>query len=170
MTDKTLIGIGVAAVITPLAAFLYFNGPGNANPKPPEAPKTAAVGSIAPAAKLLPPPPKPVMSINAREAVKAENIAVTPAVLEKLAQSVQLSQDENEKTGNKKELWARVLPTAQKMVDFSDADCEQRNWLTQFVACGQRALDNSPDYYQYARGLATMPRDNQELGSGVPSQ
>jgi len=169
MKDKTLIAIAAGAVTAPLVAFLVFGGQGGAKSDAPEAaqPAPAVVET-----RAVPPPVKePVVLSKAAQSADVPVVRnVTPAVMEDLAQSVKLSENENATVGNKKELWAKAIPVVEKMIAFSDADCSARNWLTQFVSCGKKALDDSPDYYLYANALATMPRDNQELGSGVPSQ
>ncbi|MGH8047262.1 MAG: hypothetical protein ACREKL_08445 [Chthoniobacterales bacterium] len=167
MTDKTLVGIGAAAVVTPLAALLYFGGFGSGASKPAETPKTPVAASAVPASK--PSVSVATPTLQAAPPPKVVNQPVTPALLETLAQSVQLNSNESEASGNKKKLWAKALPVAEALAAHSDADCEEHNWLVRFVECGQQALADSPDYYSSANSLATMPRDQQEAQTGQPS-
>jgi hypothetical protein len=93
-------------------------------------------------------------------------VNVTPKDLENLAQLVNL-QDAPQQDF-KKEQWEKAIPIAEKLSNGS-CDCEQRNWLTQFIATGQMALSGSEDYYKHAQFLATLYRDNNELATGIPS-
>jgi hypothetical protein len=172
MTDKTLIGIGVVVVITPLAAFLYFGVIGG-EPLTPAPGPVAAKSAAAPAANAAPVVPtrqEAALAIPppARDLTAAQR-HVTPVLIENLAHSVRLEGNESRDVGTKKEMWVKVLPVAQALVEHSDADCEQHNWLVRFVECGQQALANSPDYYGSANSLAEMPRDQQEAQTGLPS-
>lgn len=166
MTDKTLIGIGLAAVATPVLAFCLFGGLNGHHAPAPRAEAAASSRSSAVPAPAVP----PVVSRIAQPPVPPETplsgIPVTPADLEKLARIVDLTESPDQ--GFKKDRWKRAIPVAEKLLRQS-ADCEQRNWLTQFVRLGNLALEESPEYREFAPVLATMYRNDEELLTGVPS-
>jgi hypothetical protein len=166
MNDKTLIGIGIAAVATPVMAFWIFNGAGHSAAPAPAAgavsqaaqPTVATLQKGTTISTLTAPP--------AAAGVPAGGIQVTPADQEKLAQMVGLSDKPDQPLN--KEKWEKAIPIAQKLANQS-ADCEQRNWLNQFVVVGNMAIEGSPDFQKYAPVLATMCRDEKELLTGQPS-
>ena len=167
MTDKTLIGIAVGVVATPVLAFFLFGGIGS---HPMAAPADTKAPAAAETASHLAKTSSPVVSTLSNPPATLTVVGpVTPAALEQLAQSVKLSENESEKTGLKPELWAKAIPIAERLMNEGTADCEQRNWLTQFVATGQDAIAGSSSYYERARFLATLYRNNQELATGIPS-
>jgi hypothetical protein len=168
MNDKTLLAIGVAAVATPVLAFVVFNSPGHSSVPAPVSQNAVALPSQistasaqSPVVSKLEQPP-----LTGEAAKPSSGIQVTPADQEKLAQMVELSDKPNQSFN--KEKWTKAIPIAQKLADQS-ADCEQRNWLNQFVAVGNMGLEGSPDFQKYAPVLATMYRDNMELQTGQPS-
>jgi hypothetical protein len=165
MNDKTLIGIGIAAVITPVLAFWIFNGTGHSTASTPAA-SSAPQAQISVASLQKSSTVSTLTAPPAAAGVPASGVQVKPVDQEKLAQMVDLT-DKPDQPFNK-EKWAKAIPIAQKLADQS-ADCEQRNWLNQFVAVGNMALDGSPDFQKYAPVLATMYRDDQELLTGQPS-
>lgn len=173
MTDHRILPVlGAAVGILTFAGFFFLGGSGSPEKQSPRARSEA--NAPHPFTALAPPAIAPTSALTAAAVGPAPGTPavreVTPSVLEGLAQSVRLSEDENETAGNKKELWAKAIPLAQNLIDFSNADCAQRNWLTRFVECGSMAVDNSPEYFASARRLATMFRDDQELATGEPSK
>jgi len=165
MNEKTLIGIGVVAVAAPVLAFWMFSGAHHsaetaAAAKPENLPtQTIATMQKGTTTSLLAAPP-------AASSMSPSGVQVTPRDQEKLAQMVGLTDSPNQPLN--KEKWKKALPIAEKLVNQS-ADCEQRNWLNQFIAVGNMALEESPDYEKFALALATMYRDDRELQTGQPS-
>lgn len=167
MNDKTLIGIGIAAVATPLLALMIFNGTGASSARSPATQNaTPAASQLSIASMQSPVGSKIDQPPGEDGALPASGVQVTPAEQENLAQMVGLS--ENASQPFNKEKWEKAIPIAEKLLAQS-ADCEQRNWLTQFVAVGKLAMEESPDFRQYAPMLATMYRDKNELKTGQPS-
>ena len=168
MTDKSLIGIGVAAVVTPLLAFWLAGGLGGGSKNPTAGAVAAQASNQARAASAsnevkiskLTMPPKP-------PATPAPAVNVTPADLENLARMVSLVDAPQQDF--KKEQWEKAIPVAEKLMNNGSCDCEQRNWLTQFIAAGNMAISGSEEYYQHAQFLATLYRDDKELQTGQPS-
>lgn len=54
------------------------------------------------------------------------------------------------------EQWAQAVPQAQELLNGL-CTCHQRNWLLQFVACGNYALAGDPKFNQAVQDLATVP-------------
>ncbi|MGH8046944.1 MAG: hypothetical protein ACREKL_06835, partial [Chthoniobacterales bacterium] len=145
-------------------AFWYFGGhssaPSTAAPVASAPVQTvASVASQSVIASKLAQPPGPATP-------PPSAVNVTPADQEKLAQMVGLSDAKDQPLD--KEKWAKAIPIAEKLLTQS-CDCEQRNWLTQFVAVGNMAVDGSPDFHKFAPALATMYRDDNEMATGKPS-
>jgi len=63
-----------------------------------------------------------------------------------------------------KDQWTQAIPIANKLLQ-GPCDCEQRNWLNQFVTMGNYALAGSPQYYQSARLMDTLPLNDQDVRS-----
>ncbi len=87
--------------------------------------------------------------------------AVPDSALQKLAAGVHLNA--SNANGMNKDLWAQQVPLAQKLVQGM-CDCEQRNWLNQFIATGNFALaDDAANYYPSLNNLVGLPRSDAEL-------
>lgn len=80
--------------------------------------------------------------------------------LKNLASMVHLDQAKHQ--GPNKDQWNQALPVAQKLLQGT-CDCEQRNWLKQFVTMGNYALSDSSQYYQSAQLMDTLPLNDQDL-------
>jgi hypothetical protein len=153
MNAKTFLGIGLAAAASLVLAFVILNRLNGVS--------GAESGSQPPRSET--PESRPP---SAAVAGPSAGIPVTPQDLENLARMVDLSESPDQ--GFKKEQWAKAIPAAEKLLGQS-CDCEQRNWLTQFVNVGHLAAAESPDYRTFAPMLATMYRDNHERITGLPS-
>ncbi len=176
MSHKFLIGVGaafllvfaggIAAVVSMSSLSDVSNRPSQAAAPPSPRPAPALV-SLAPeanssltAAPVVTPAPKPESSalVSSTDAPKL----VLDSDLAKLADAVKLGKTN---TGDvSKNVWAAETPVAQRLLKGM-CDCDQRNWLNHFVKTGQEAVSGSEDYYQSVQVLATLRRNDQELGA-----
>jgi hypothetical protein len=60
------------------------------------------------------------------------------------------------------EQWTRALPIAKKLAAGA-CDCEQRNWLNQFITMGNYALSGSAQYHESAKLMDTLPLNDQDV-------
>jgi hypothetical protein len=90
--------------------------------------------------------------------------AVQDADLAQLAVAVQLGASANSAADARK--WAQQLPVAQGLKQKM-CDCEQRNWLNQFIATGKDAVAGSPGYAHDLDVLLDLPRNDDQLISGA---
>ena len=87
--------------------------------------------------------------------------------LARLADAVKLGKTN---TGDvSKNVWAEETPIARRLLKGM-CDCDQRNWLNHFVKTGEEAASGSEDYYQSVQVLATLRRNDQELGAAHVSR
>lgn len=58
--------------------------------------------------------------------------------------------------------WSKALPLAKKLAGET-CDCEQRNWLNQFITMGDYALAGAPEYHESAKLMDTLPLNDDNL-------
>ena len=87
--------------------------------------------------------------------------SVPDADLLKLSAIVNLPNAEERHIDKKQ--WNRALPIAQRLAQ-GPCDCEQRNWLVQFIQMGNDALAGSEqDYYRLAGVMRKTARNDKQL-------
>ena len=100
---------------------------------------------------------------NTISSLPPDATSVPDAALLKLSTMVNLPNAEERRID--KEQWNRALPIAQKLVQ-GPCDCEQRNWLNQFIRMGNDALtEDHEDYFRLAAVMRKTARNDQQLVS-----
>ena len=114
-------------------------------------------------------------SVQAAAPAASEDIVIPPlpadahyvpdAYLLKLSAMVNLPNAEERHID--KDQWSRAVPIAERLVQ-APSDCEQRNWLSHFIAMGNDAIHGSEeDIYQQAGLMRKMARNDKQLTDHV---
>jgi len=88
--------------------------------------------------------------------------AVHDADLKQLATLVDLAAAKNAAPSVAK--WTKALPIAKQLA-AGTCDCEQRNWLNQFIAMGDYALSGAPEYHESAKLMDKLPLNDDNLAT-----
>ena len=100
---------------------------------------------------------------NVIPSLPADATSVPDVDLLKLSTMVNLTNAEERHID--KEPWSRAVPIAQKLAQ-GPCDCEQRNWLVQFIQMGNDALAGSnDDYYRLATVMRKTARNDKQLAN-----
>ncbi len=166
MTEKQLIVAGASslAFIALCCTFVEIvTGPTDS---PPAASVQARVPVVRPVSIASSPSPLP-LSAPTPVTLTMISTSITPpastvqnADLKHLAALVNLKRAKQERPD--KTQWKQAIPAAQQLL-LGTCDCEQRNWLKQFITMGDHALSNSKDYYASAQLMDRLPLNDQEL-------
>jgi hypothetical protein len=94
---------------------------------------------------------------------KMEGVVIKDSDIEKLAAGVGIEISGSTPSSAPKPVgptdsqqWAKSIQQAQEMLQGM-CSCHQRNWLLQFIDCGNYAVAGDPKYNEAVRQLATVP-------------
>ncbi len=138
----------VAASVQTAPVVQVQGAPASPAPPSPDALDQPVALTVSEEANFIPPLP-------------ADATAVPDADLLKLSVMVDLTNADERHID--KERWSRAVPVAERLAQ-GPCDCEQRNWLTQFIRMGNDALTGSEeDYYRLVEVMRKTPRNDKQL-------
>ena len=164
-TAKYLAGASGIALTVIVAVAVRKHDP--ATTPIPNPPQLQVQSSPSPQPSLTgtaPDQPTPAVAANDETVIPplpAGATSVPDADLLKLSALVNLPNAEERHID--KERWSRAVPIAQKLAQ-GPCDCEQRNWLVNFIDMGNSALAGSDDkYYRLAGLMQKMARNDKQF-------
>jgi hypothetical protein len=166
---KYLLGFSLLNLVS-LSAAVVFVGSPRSTPAP-EVSQIANTSTAAPAfvsSKLDQEAPVAVQgSVEISPPSSAGTEPVRDADLLALARAVGLG-NEAKAVHPDKEAWARQMSVAQNLYG-GICDCEQRNWLSNFITTANYAVSGSDAFNPSVQHLAQMPHNNKELAAQIAS-